>query len=192
MSASEKSLLRVASLDRRAEVHKDTRSAFADRLALQGVALARRALAMTVSVYWPMRGEADVGLLAQALDYHQFKVCFPCVVAAGRPLLFRLWTPRDPLVEGAYGSREPSGRALEATPDLLFVPLVAFDRRGGRIGYGGGFYDETLRALRRAKPILAVGVGFSTQEVAAVSTEKQDEQLDLVLTDAELIDCGAS
>ena len=95
------------------------------------------------------------------------------------------------MVEGPFGTMEPSRRAAEVRPDLLFVPLAAFDRRGTRLGYGGGYYDATLRELRAMKPVVAVGVGFSTQEVPCIPADLHDENLDLGLTERELIDFQA-
>jgi 5-formyltetrahydrofolate cyclo-ligase len=86
---------------------------------------------------------------------------------------------------------EPLKGAPEVAPDLLFVPLAAFDRTGNRIGYGAGFYDRTLRQLRAMKPICAVGVGYAAQEAPAIPAEPHDESLDYVLTERELIDCRA-
>ncbi len=188
---SDKAALREAALERRAAVTPETREAFAGKLALDGVAIARQYRVRTVSAYWPMRGEADVSWLVHALAYHEFVAALPCVVGRGEPLVFRRWTSRDPLVPGPFGTMEPSRRLPEVRPDILFVPLAAFDRRGGRIGYGAGYYDLTLAGLRSMKPVLAIGVGFSTQEVPRVPVEPHDQRLDLVMTENELIDCGA-
>lgn len=186
--ASKADLRRVA-LARRAAVPEATRKAFAERLAIEGVGLARRLMAGTVATYWPIRGEADVGPLTTALAYHEFRTVLPAVVGPGRSLAFRRWKPRDPLVEGPFGTIEASTRSPEAVPDLLFVPLAAFDRRGARIGYGAGHYDRTLSGLRSARPVVAVGVAFSVQEVETVPAEPHDQRLDLILTETEMITC---
>jgi 5-formyltetrahydrofolate cyclo-ligase len=187
--ADAKAALRKSALARRAAVPEATRKAFADRLALEGVAIARRARVRTVSAYWPMREEADVSFLIHALAYHEFVVALPCVVGRGMPLIFRRWTSRDPLVPGPFGTTEPSRRLPEVRPDILFTPLLAFDRQGGRLGFGAGYYDLTLAELRSMKPIIAIGVAFSAQEVEQVPVEAHDQRLDLVLTESELIDC---
>ena len=88
------------------------------------------------------------------------------------------------------GLREPSVRLPEGVPDLTFVPLAAFDRRGYRIGYGGGHYDATLAALRMSHPGPAIGIAFSVQEIERVPEEDHDQPLDLILTESELIDCS--
>ncbi len=189
MTGTSKQGLRQDALARRTAIDPAVRTAFAERLALAGVDLARRAMASVVGAYWPLAGEADTTWLLQALDYHQFAVALPASEGRDRPLVFRLWTPRDRLTPGPHGVMEPSARARVARPDLLFVPLAAFDRRGHRLGYGAGYYDRTLHALRAAKPVLAVGVAFAAQEVASVPDEPHDHPLDLVLTETDLIDC---
>jgi 5-formyltetrahydrofolate cyclo-ligase len=113
----------------------------------------------------------------------------PVVMGQGLPLLFRKWGPRDLLIEGPYGIMEPSSRLPEVLPDIVFVPLAAFDRRGHRIGYGAGYYDRTLQALRASKAILAIGVAFSVQEVEAIPEDRHDERLDYVITEKEFIAC---
>ena len=90
---------------------------------------------------------------------------------------------------GVWGIRQPPPAAPEVFPDILIVPLLAFDRRGHRIGYGAGYYDMTLRQLRAQKSIVAIGLGFAVQEISAVPATPHDERLDLVLTERELIDC---
>ncbi len=144
----------------------------------------------TVAAYWPMRGEPDARWLLEALEYHQFTVALPVVEAPARPLGFRRWSPRVTMLPGPLGATEPSRRSPMAWPDVLFVPMVAFDRRGHRLGYGGGYYDATLRALRVAGGIVAVGVAFATQEVARIPDEATDEVLDFALTEREFIDFG--
>ena len=189
MDTNGKARLRAGALERRAAIAPAAREAFAERLALKGVEIARRAMTRTVGVYWPMRDEADTKWLVEALAYHDFVAALPAMQGRGRPLLFRKWTRRDPLIPGDFWVMEPSRRLLEVLPDLLFVPLAAFDRRGHRLGYGAGYYDATLRDLRAMKPLLAVGVAFAAQEVAEVPAEPHDQPLDLVLTENELIDC---
>mgnify|MGYP003483513180 CR=1 FL=1 len=109
-------------------------------------------------------------------------LCLPVVIAKGRPLAFRAWAPGDPLERVAFGLSVPRWDAPPAVPDFLLVPLLAFDRRGFRLGYGGGYFDRTLRDLRQRKPILAVGLGLDELEVDAVPHLDYDQRLDWVLT----------
>lgn len=188
--AQAKAALRREALARRADVDSRVREAFAVRLARQGVEFARRKRARAVSAYWPIATEADTRSLLRALAERAFATCLPAVVAAGQPLLFRRWQNGDPLVPGPKGTFEPAARSPEVEPTLLFVPVAAFDRRGHRLGYGAGHYDCTLSRLRIRAPILAVGVGFACQEVAAVPEEAHDQPLDYVMTETEMIVCS--
>lgn len=186
-----KSDLRKAALARRALVPQDQRQAFAERLALNGVELCRRAFVHNVALFWPIGSEPDTTLLMQALGYHQLQLCLPATVGPhGTPLVFRKYTWGQPMQEGPMGTFEPARSLPEATPDFTFVPLAAFDRRGFRIGYGGGYYDATLARLRTTHPGPAIGIGFACQEIEAVPDEDHDQPLDFILTEKELIDCS--
>lgn len=189
-ASDEKALIRRAALARRASVDEATREAFAQRVALEGVALARRALARTVAVFWPKGSEPDTLMLLAALDYHDFVAALPCTGAMGQPLTFRQWRDGDPLVNGPMRIPEPSPRLRQVQPDLIFAPVAAFDRRGFRAGYGGGFYDITLAGLRAHRPLPAIGLAFACQEVERIPEEDHDQPLDLILTENELIDCS--
>lgn len=101
-------------------------------------------------------------------------------------LEFCSWPPGDPLVINAYGIQEPVPEAWDGEPDVVVLPLIAFDRAGSRLGQGGGYYDRTLAALPRARRI---GLAWSCQEVGAVPTDNADLPLDAVLTEREWIPC---
>ena len=106
----------------------------------------------------------------------------PVIVERDRPMTFREWNPGDTLMEGPFGTSEPGSEAPEAIPDILIVPLLAFDHRGYRLGYGGGYYDRTLRLLRRRdRGCLAVGFAYSGQQVPAVPADDTDERLDWIV-----------
>jgi 5-formyltetrahydrofolate cyclo-ligase len=187
-SASLKPELRLAALARRAALSMAARSAFADRLKTEGLGLARRFRPRAVSAFYPVRDEPDaLGLLA-ALAAEGVTTALPVTGERGEPLVFRRWRPGEPTVAGQMRIPEPPPEAPALDPDLLFVPLSAFDRRGHRIGYGAGHYDRTLARLRALKPIVAVGVAYGVAEVAAIPDGPHDEKLDYVLTDSELIE----
>jgi 5-formyltetrahydrofolate cyclo-ligase len=103
----------------------------------------------------------------------------------------RAWAFGAPLDSGVWGIRQPTPAAPEVFPDILFVPLLVFDRRGHRIGYGAGYYDMTLARLRAMKPVTAIGIAFAAQEIDLVPTTPRDARLDFVLTERETIDLGA-
>ena len=187
-AADPKSQLRQDALSRRRALDPATRASLTDRLVERGVAYAREVGARVVSAFSPIRYEPDALALLAALSAEAFATALPITVGAGKPLVFRLWRPGDPTVRGALGIAEPTPAAPAVDPDLLFVPLAAFDRRGHRIGYGAGHYDRTLHRLRAVGPIHAVGVAYSVCEVAAVPDEGHDERLDFILTEREWID----
>jgi 5-formyltetrahydrofolate cyclo-ligase len=139
------------------------------------------------SGFWPMGDELDLRPLLARLHFAGHPVGLPVVVKRGTPLLFRRWQPSDVLVPGGFGTSVPAPDQPVIEPRVLFVPLLAWDRQGYRVGYGGGFYDRTLEALRAAGPRLAVGVAFAAQEVASVPRDRHDQKLDWIVTEAEAI-----
>jgi 5-formyltetrahydrofolate cyclo-ligase len=146
--------------------------------------------ARAVSGYLPIRDEIDPLPALAALHAQGAAVCMPVVAGKGLPLTFRLWSPGCALVEGPFGVMIPA-EDRPATPEVLVTPMLAFDRAGFRLGYGGGFYDRTLAALRAAGPTLAVGFAWAAQEVAAVPRDGTDARLDLIVTEAETVfPCG--
>jgi 5-formyltetrahydrofolate cyclo-ligase len=140
-----------------------------------------------VSGFHPYRSEINVVPLMARLASEGWTTALPVVMGKGKPLLFRRWFPGDPLVSGTWDLRVPPEDAPELTPDLLLVPLLAFDRQGYRLGYGGGFYDRTLALLRDNKPVTAIGVAYADQEVGHVPRGPEDARLDAILTERGLI-----
>ena len=132
-----------------------------------------------VSFYWPMGDEADPRALVRALAGRGHRLALPVVAAKRSPLHFREWREGDALIVHAFGMHEPGPSAPDATPDVLLVPLLAFDARGHRLGYGGGFYDCTLTALEKK---LAIGIAFAGQEVERLPDAPHDHPLDMVVT----------
>lgn len=136
-----------------------------------------------VAGYWPIADEADVVPLLTAMAERGTTVCLPVVVAKASPLEFRRWLPGDDLVPGPHGTAHPGKAAPLVTPTLLLVPLLAFDRRGGRLGYGGGYYDRTLAALRQQGSVLAVGIAYRAQEFPELPLDAFDQRLDWIVTE---------
>ena len=116
--------------------------------------------------------------------------CLPAVVARAAPLVFRLHGPDKPLVADALGIPAPAASEPEVRPDVVFTPVLAFDRRGGRLGQGGGHYDRTIEALRAAGPVLVIGLAYAGQEVDAIPMEPHDQRLDAILTETGYIAVG--
>ena len=180
-------MLRREALARRKALAPGTRAAFTCRLVAEGLRLARLWSPAVVSAFHPIRDEPDALALLAALGEAGFETALPVVAGRGSHLLFRLWRPGEPTVPGPMAIPEPLELAPAVEPDLLFVPLACFDRRGHRIGYGAGYYDRTLERLRATKPIHAVGVAHGVCEVAAVPYEAHDQTLDAIVTDQETI-----
>ena len=136
-----------------------------------------------VAAYAAFGGEIDPLPLLDALAAKGVKLALPVVEAKAAPLVFRAWEPGAPLVPHRFGMAEPSRDAPTLVPDIVVVPLLAFDRQGYRLGYGGGYYDRTLAALRKRGRVLAVGVGFALQETASVPRASHDMPLDWIVTE---------
>ncbi len=186
---SAKAALRKESLARRELITPDESRAFGERLAQVGANLAAERQVSTVSAFASIGSEPPTAPLLAALAKLGIGTALPVMQGRGKPLLFRLWAEGEPLNEVKWGIKEPLPEAPEVFPDLLFVPLAAYDRAGNRLGYGAGFYDRTIARLRAMKPITTVGVAFSIQETQIVPTHETDEKLDYVLTDHDWIIC---
>lgn len=136
-----------------------------------------------VSGYLAIGSELDPAPLLAALHDRRHVTLLPVVVARDRPLLFRRWTPGDALVKGPLGTSMPVPGALAESPDVLLVPLLAFDEAGYRLGYGGGYYDRTLRMLRAAGEVTAIGLAYAGQEMASLPRGGTDEPVDAIATE---------
>lgn len=135
-----------------------------------------------VAGYWPMAGEIDICPLLQRLSTLGYRLALPMVVAKGQPLVFRAWHPTLVPEAGLHGTRHPPTGAGRVAPNVVLVPLLAFDQAGFRLGFGGGYYDRTLTRLRRLRKgrVAAVGIAFAGQEVPWVPRQACDAALDLV------------
>lgn len=132
-----------------------------------------------IAGYMPMRSEIDP-LPAMAIAARHGPVCVPVIIAPAAPLRFARWTPESVMVAGDFGALIPENPVF-IIPDVVIVPLVAFDRHGGRLGYGGGFYDRTLEQLRPR--VTAIGFAWAAQEADALPLETTDQPLDLIVTE---------
>lgn len=129
--------------------------------------------------YMAMRTEIDP---TAAMAAHQGPVGVPVILGAGQALRFREWSPGCAMVAGEFGALIPAEGAW-VEPEVVIVPLVGFDARGYRLGYGGGFYDRTLAGLRARHPVLAVGFAFAAQELPEVPIDQYDQRLDVIVTE---------
>jgi 5-formyltetrahydrofolate cyclo-ligase len=190
MDAGLKIGLRKAALARRDALGADVRAAAAQAIAARPFPMPVPPGAI-VSGFMPLKSEINPLPLMRTLADAGAKLALPVVAGKGMPLIMRAFTFRDVLASGVWGIREPKPEAPEVFPDILLVPLLAFDRSGHRIGYGAGYYDMTITALRARKSVAAVGIAFAAQEVAQVPSTPRDARLDLVLTEREIIDVRA-
>lgn len=141
-----------------------------------------------IAGYWPINDEFDPRPLLEMLAARGAKLALPVLDPAAGLLLFRAWRPGMALLPAGFGTLGPPPSASIVSPRTLIVPLLAFDRQGGRLGYGGGFYDRSLAALREGgKSVLALGLGFAAQRVQRVPANETDIPLDAVVTENELI-----
>jgi 5-formyltetrahydrofolate cyclo-ligase len=186
-ASSSKADLRAAALAARDALSSAQRAAAAQTIASRGLPLEVKPGAV-VAGYSPIRSEIDPAPLMRELAAKGVHLALPVIAARGQALRFRAWSPADKLLQGPLGILEPSPAAAEIIPDILLVPLAAFDRSGHRIGYGAGHYDRTLAQLRKSKAVTAIGVAFAAQEVEAVPALSHDVALDYVLTDTQLFD----
>ena len=188
--ASAKSDLRKVALARRDALLVAERMAAAEAIAARTfpVAVASDAI---VSGFMPLNSEISPLPLMRKLSDVAARLALPVVVGRGLPLSMRAYAFGDALLKGVWGIRVPPPEAPEVAPDVLLVPLLAFDRNGNRLGYGAGYYDMTIAALRARKRVVAIGVAFAAQEVDEVPTTPRDARLDLVLTEREVITVNA-
>lgn len=182
-----KQQLRAAALAARDALSDEARSAAAEAIAVRGLPFALEP-GQVVSGYAPIRNELDPVPLMRVLATKGARLALPVILARGHSLSFRAWSPGDRLTLGSLGIPEPSPVAAELVPDVMLVPLAAFDRTGHRIGYGGGYYDYTFSHLRKTHHLIGVGLGFAVQETEAIPALAHDAALDYVLTERETLD----
>jgi 5-formyltetrahydrofolate cyclo-ligase len=183
---------RRAAAERRAQAFAALPNAGPDLAARfhQAVPLPRGAV---VSGYWPLDGELDIRPLLHQIHAQGHPIGLPVVIGKGQPLLFRRWSPGMALVQGSFKVLTPPEGASEVVPDVLLVPLLAFDRDGFRLGYGGGFYDRTLEKRRHEAhsghpvprgPLCAIGMAYAAQETDRLPRGPFDQRLDWIVTEA--------
>ena len=177
-----KSDLRAEAGRRRGVLSDSVRRAGAELVAALAGDLLTIGSGTVVSAYYPIRDELDPLPLLAHLAEQGAEICLPVMLFEERKLMFRRWRPGEPLEARQFGVPEPGDAAPRLVPDILFVPMLAFDAAGNRLGYGAGFYDRTLAELRAARAVTALGLAFDEQEVTAVPHDAYDQRLDGVLT----------
>lgn len=178
-----KEALRQQALGRRNALSNAVRTAASASIAERAGELLESLQPESVSFYLPIGSECDTGALIAKADSIGAAISLPAIVNR-TTLLFRRYHPGDPLVDAAFGTREPSNNAPTLWPQLIVTPLIAFDRNGTRLGYGRGHYDRAINIMREAgqRPKL-IGIAFSVQEVALIPAEPHDARLDWIVTE---------
>lgn len=185
----QKAALRARLKAWRARLDADAVARAADAVAAYGLDFLHVEKDAVVSGFASLPDEFRIWPLLRRLSRDGHRLALPVMQGKGKPLLFRAWAPGDAMDRAVWGIAEPKADKPELAPDILLVPLLAFDRPGWRLGYGGGFYDRTLASLRARKRISAVGLGFDEQQVDAVPHLDYDQRLDWVLTPSGPIRC---
>ena len=175
-------------------IRKAAHEAWAERGALALAALEFPvkpvAGASVVSAFYPFRSEIDTRPLLGRLAADGWTTALPFIIGPEQPLIFRRWFPGEPTIPGDMNIPRPRDDAPQVEPDVLIVPMLAFDARGFRLGYGGGFYDRTLALLRTKKKIIAIGAAYAEQQMDEVPHGAHDQPLDFVMTERGILTCG--
>ena len=182
-----KAVIRRDAVTRRDAISAAERAKAAEMIAARSFPLAI-VPGMIVSGFSPLKSEINPLPLMRKLAAAGANLALPVVQGRGKPLIMRAFAFGDALASGQWGIREPKSGAAEVAPDILLVPLLAFDRSGRRIGYGAGYYDMTIARFRAMKQVAAVGIAYAAQEIAEVPVTERDARLDLVLTERDVID----
>ena len=183
-----KKVARTAAASARNAAHDASKDSAPLVLAVRGLPVAFQN--QVVSGFHPYLSEISTLPLLAKLVGEGWITALPVVVGKELPLLFRRWAPGDAMVSGLWDIQIPADTAPQVEPNVLLVPMLAFDRKGYRLGYGGGFYDRTLAKLRAVKLVTAIGVAYAGQEIEAVPHDAHDQPLDWIMTERETFRCG--
>ncbi len=187
--ADQKAALRKDAFARRKAAHEARAEATPKATANLLAHIGEIAPGTVIAGYRPIRTEIDPTPAMEALHQAGARLCVPVINGEGRPLKFREWTPGCAMEEGPFGAEVPASGDWPK-PTIVIVPLVAFDRTGHRLGYGGGFYDRTLDMLRENGLIRAIGLAYASQQGPDLPTEDTDHQLDAIATEEGLLEFG--
>lgn len=185
MATPDKKALRRACRARRAAIVADDARRWSAQACAYAVDLIeRRGVHGPVAGYWPIGSELDCRPALAALAERGHVIALPAVEAAHQPLVFRRWREGDALSAGAHGTSQPLPSQAACVPKVLLVPLLGFDEAGHRLGYGGGYYDRSIQALRAGGPLVVIGLGFAAQRLPTAMPQDHDARLDWIVTEA--------
>ena len=188
--AEDKRRARGLAAKQRGEAHLVSGESAPEILAERGLPFDQPPERRIVSGFHPYRDEISVVPLLGVLAAEGWQTALPVVTGAGQPLMFRLWPPGSQTVPGIWNIPMPPEDNAVIEPDVLLVPLLGFDRKGYRLGYGGGFYDRTLAMLRVKKPVIAIGVAYAGQEMPEIPRGPFDQPMDWIMTERETFRCA--
>jgi 5-formyltetrahydrofolate cyclo-ligase len=176
--------LRTDALSRRMQMPQAERAQASAEIARKIIEYLPLQAQTVIAGYWPIKAEVDVMYALKEMIRTGHRTALPVIVDFKQPLAFRLWTEKSPMTEGRYGIHQPdAARCGPAVPDVILVPMLAFDARCQRLGYGSGFYDRTFDHLRALHHVTAVGVAFESQKVDEVPTGPLDYPMDVIITE---------
>lgn len=181
-----KSALRSKAMQVRDEIHAKLGDSADAIIAARGLQISGH----IVSGFHPYKTEISTLALLGRLSREGRQTALPVVQGKGLPLIFRRWVPGEGLISGLWGIQIPPESEPIVEPDVVLVPMLAFDRKGYRLGYGGGFYDRTLAELRAKKAVTAIGIAYHGQGVEEVPHDELDQRLDYIMTERETFRCG--
>lgn len=182
---SDKNKIRENAKATRAEIFRNDDGMAARKVAAKIIMLEELDTIKTVSGYYPIHDELDAIISLKILHAARFPIALPAIIDSEMPLEFRVWDMRTKLKEGPYNTMESQQEIV--TPDILLVPLLAFDENGNRLGYGGGYYDRTIASLKSINTeLISIGIAFEGQKIAHVPVDDYDQRLDMIVTDQNI------
>lgn len=186
MDKHKKKILRQESRHRRAHYHGTVLQADIDQTLIEGIRKLKIPLTKVIAGYIALGSELNIMALLKVLFHEGYKIVLPVVSKKEDQLLFRLWSPKIALIPDDQNIPAPGPENPEMKPDVLFVPLLAFDEQGNRLGQGLAYYDRTLWDLTKQKEILTIGIGYEIQKVPSIPAHPEDYPMDFVLTDKKI------
>lgn len=180
---------RARLIEQRLAIPRDARTALGERIAAHLEQAIGDPAGLTVSAYWPFRGEPDLRELLQRVNDGGGRAALPVVIARGQPLIFRVWAKGDPIERGVWNIPIPAADAAVVVPDVVIAPVVGFDPACYRLGYGGGFFDRTLAAMPRKPRVF--GVGHAQARIASIHPMAHDIAMDAVITELGMVEPAA-
>jgi 5,10-methenyltetrahydrofolate synthetase len=176
---------RARLIAQRLAIPRDVRNALGERIAAHLERTIGDPAGLSVSAYWPFRGEPDLRELLQRVNARGGRAALPVVVARGEPLIFRVWAKGDRLERGVWNIPIPAAGAEVIVPDVVIAPVVGFDPACYRLGYGGGFFDRTLAAMAVRPRVF--GVGHAQARIATIHPLAHDIAMDAVITEQGIV-----